>query len=842
MAPDRSRRRTTTPDSAAAAAAASPPPALSQRRSTRSTSAAALSPARAPPPPARSRGTTPVPATGGGGGPVKELRRGRSRGPSVPPVEEHVPNELRRPPLRTRKSGSRGGAAATTSKAARNDDGGTPEPHPLSRHVSPDIPAAQEQERDDGLRPGALPVDAVGDSSSTLTGVGEPAIPAVTVSSTSDHAQAPVHAEVAEEQVSSDSSTSAAAAAGADPVSDLFVSNMPPSPSIQATVGVDTVASSSVPDALSETISGEQNRAKDAAATQPRPDPEASVSGTDTNMPLDDPGIPVSAVNLDGVAEGAEAPPREMQVDSAAAAEPASPVTEPASLLGTSTSDAAIVPIIPSRDDMADQILEKAEEEEVRVEPESAKQADADMRDGTLSEDVRTGDFEEEKEVEQDPGVPEKVDGDDEPVVSDLSGTARDDASAPSSSTTSGGAELLPPVSVSQAVTTVGPAPEIAAETDVAHKEEEEEQAAAATSIDEKSGGEDGVVVGTGVDPHANADGGDSSAVAVDARPPPAPQAAAEVDAVPSAPEPIVVAPVAEFGIDRLAPVDNESAIAGPNAATDGSQKEQQQHLKAENEAAESSFVDTEPTVDGDVAPAEPPSAPSVASATATAAARKATIDPGVSKPLAEAESESTGAPPVQIETSTLLPPSMTSDEAVAQATTTMEEATSTKKEEATPPRQVDAEPETANEQLSAPAPLAKAAESVESAKHVQSSSETAVDAIPASATSGPMSEAVEAPTPVSTAVAAAAAEAAPSRATAAATTTSVSPSSTPTTRANGSTAAAAAPPLKRTPPLPAGGITMPPALQTMTPKDVQKRFNTHKIACVQTLNVQLIT
>ena len=835
MAPDRSRRRTTTPDSAAAAAAASPPPALSQRRSTRSTSAAALSPARAPPPPARSRGTTPVPATGGGGGPVKELRRGRSRGPSVPPVEEHVPNELRRPPLRTRKSGSRGGAAATTSKAARNDDGGTPEPHPLSRHVSPDIPAAQEQERDDGLRPGALPVDAVGDSSSTLTGVGEPAIPAVTVSSTSDHAQAPVHAEVAEEQVSSDSSTSAAAAAGADPVSDLFVSNMPPSPSIQATVGVDTVASSSVPDALSETISGEQNRVKDAAATQPRPDPEVSVSGTDTNMPLDDPGIPVSAVNLDGVAEGAEAPPREMQVDSAAAAEPASPVTEPASLLGTSTSDAATVPIIPSRDDMADQILEKAEEEEeVRVEPESAKQADADMRDGTLSEDARTGDFEEEKEVEQDPGVPEKVDSDDEPVVSEstsLSVPARNEA-APSSSTTSGGAELLPPVSVSQAVRTVGPAPELAAETDVAHKEEEEE--AAATSIDEKSGGEHGVVVETGVDPHANADGGDSSAVAVDAPPPPAPQAAAEVDAVPSAPEPIVVAPVPEFGIDKLAPVDNESAIADPNAATDGSQKEQQQLTAVENEATESLFVNAESTVDGDVSPAEPPSAPSVASATATAAARKATIDPGVSKPLAESEPESTRAPSVQVEPSTLLPPPMTSDEAVAQATTATKEATP-------PPRQTDAEPETANEQLSAPAPLATEAESVESAKHVEAtSSETAVveqATVPAPATSGPISEAVGAPTPVSTAVAAAAAEAAPSKGT-----TSESPSSTPTTRANGSSSAVGAPPVKRTPPLPAGGITMPPALQTMTPKDVRKRFNTHKIACVQTLNVQLIT
>lgn len=57
---------------------------------------------------------------------------------------------------------------------------------------------------------------------------------------------------------------------------------------------------------------------------------------------------------------------------------------------------------------------------------------------------------------------------------------------------------------------------------------------------------------------------------------------------------------------------------------------------------------------------------------------------------------------------------------------------------------------------------------------------------------------------------------------------------------ASPSTNGIAAPP-KRTPPVAGGGLTMPPALQTMSPKDVRKRFNSHKIACVQTLNVQLI-
>jgi hypothetical protein len=844
MAPDRSRRRTTTPDSAAAAAASPPPPpALSQRRSTRSTSAAALSPARAPPPPARSRGTTPVQATGGGGaGPVKELRRGRSRGPSVPPVEEHVSNEVRRPPLRSRKSGSKGAAAAAAAKASKavrnddDDDDDTPEPHPLSRHVSPDNTPAQE-EQDGGPGPEPLSVvDDVDESASTLTRVetptDEPAIPAVSVSTTSDHVQDPAHVESTEEQASTEASTAAAPAAAVDPMSDLFVSNVPPSPSIQAAVDTDADATPAIPrkmsasplpiapDTLSESLSDEQNR---AAEDEPKPQPDpaaASASEADSRSQSNELAIPQSAVNLDGPSEGAEAPPPEMKVDSAAgAAQPASPVTESASL---SVYDAAKAPMSPPRDGLVDQILEKAKEEEEveKVEPEPATHADVDMRDGT-----RTGDSEKEEEVERDPAVPdEKVAGDDGPVVSDLSGTARDGAA---STTISSGAEVLPPVSVSQAVTTVGPVPAIAAETDVGHKEEEE-AAAAATSIDAKPGDEEGMDVETGGDSHAVSNGVDSSAVVVDASaPPPPPAATASVEGT-SAPKPEVVAPVAESGIDKLAtPVDNEPAIAEPNAATSKA---------VENEAPDSLPVDGEAKVDGEgVSPAEAPSAPLVAAAATTA--QEPTLDSSVTKSSAESESESAGAPPAQVETSTLPPPMMTSDEAVAQAT--MNEA-------APPPsRQADAEPAIAtNEQLSAAPPLAKAAaaESIESVKHAQSASSENPVVVeqttgPVSATSGPISPAIEAPTPVSTAVAAAAAEAAPNKPA-----TSESPLSTPTTRANGSAATAAAPPLKRTPPLPAGGITMPPALQTMTPKDVRKRFNTHKIACVQTLNVQLIT
>jgi hypothetical protein len=835
MAPDRSRRRTTTPDSAAAAAASPPPPpALSQRRSTRSTSAAALSPARAPPPPARSRGTTPVQATGGGGaGPVKELRRGRSRGPSVPPVEEHVSNEVRRPPLRSRKSGSKGAAAAAAAKASKavrnddDDDDDTPEPHPLSRHVSPDNTPAQE-EQDGGPGPEPLSVvDDVDESASTLTRVetptDEPAIPAVSVSTTSDHVQDPAHVESTEEQASTEASTAAAPAAAVDPMSDLFVSNVPPSPSIQAAVDTDADATPAIPrkmsasplpiapDTLSESLSDEQNR---AAEDEPKPQPDpaaASAPEADSRSQSNELAIPQSAVNLDGPSEGAEAPPPEMKVDSAAgAAQPASPVIESASL---SVYDAAKAPMSPPRDGLVDQILEKAKEEEEveKVEPEPATHADVDMRDGT-----RAGNFEkEEEEVERDPAVPdEKVAGDDEPVVSDLSGTARDGAA---STTISSGAEVLPPVSVSQAVTTVGPVPAIAAETDVAHKEEEE---AAAISIDAKSGGEDGVALETGADSHANSNGVDSSAVAVDAS-----------EAGVSAPESEVVAPLVESGIDKVATlVDNEPAISGPNAAT-------QQSKAVEDETTDSLPVDGEAKVDGEgVSPAEAPSAPPVAAAGATV--QEPTLDSSVSKLSAQPETESAGAPPVQVETSTL-PPTMTSDEAVAQTTT------ATTNEAAAPPRQVDAEPETAtNEHHPASPPIAKVAavESIESVKHGQprSSENPAVveqTTGPVSATSGPISPANEAPTPVSTAVAAAAAEAAPSKPA-----TSESPSSTPTTRANGSAATAAAPPLKRTPPLPAGGITMPPALQTMTPKDVRKRFNTHKIACVQTLNVQLIT
>ncbi|BGP07206.1 hypothetical protein JCM10049v2_003037 [Rhodotorula toruloides] len=98
-----------------------------------------------------------------------------------------------------------------------------------------------------------------------------------------------------------------------------------------------------------------------------------------------------------------------------------------------------------------------------------------------------------------------------------------------------------------------------------------------------------------------------------------------------------------------------------------------------------------------------------------------------------------------------------------------------------------------------------------------------------AAADSAPAASSAPSPTPV-TALA---------RATASATVSSFSPAVSPAVAANGSTTPTSQP--KRTPPIPAGGIAMPPALQAMTPKDVRKRFNTHKIACVQTLNVELI-
>lgn len=98
-----------------------------------------------------------------------------------------------------------------------------------------------------------------------------------------------------------------------------------------------------------------------------------------------------------------------------------------------------------------------------------------------------------------------------------------------------------------------------------------------------------------------------------------------------------------------------------------------------------------------------------------------------------------------------------------------------------------------------------------------------------AAADSAPAASSAPSPTPV-TALA---------RATASATVSSFSPAVSPAVAASGSTTPTSQP--KRTPPVPAGGIAMPPALQAMTPKDVRKRFNTHKIACVQTLNVELI-
>lgn len=63
---------------------------------------------------------------------------------------------------------------------------------------------------------------------------------------------------------------------------------------------------------------------------------------------------------------------------------------------------------------------------------------------------------------------------------------------------------------------------------------------------------------------------------------------------------------------------------------------------------------------------------------------------------------------------------------------------------------------------------------------------------------------------------------------------------------ASSSSTKAVPPPLsaqKRPSTLGAGpsGLTMPPSLQAMTPKDVRRRFNSHKVACVLTLNVELI-
>lgn len=47
--------------------------------------------------------------------------------------------------------------------------------------------------------------------------------------------------------------------------------------------------------------------------------------------------------------------------------------------------------------------------------------------------------------------------------------------------------------------------------------------------------------------------------------------------------------------------------------------------------------------------------------------------------------------------------------------------------------------------------------------------------------------------------------------------------------------------PPRRSPPVPAGGLVMPPGLQSMSQKDVRKRFNGHKIMCVLALNIELI-
>ncbi|KAL7338888.1 hypothetical protein BJY59DRAFT_326756 [Rhodotorula toruloides] len=151
---------------------------------------------------------------------------------------------------------------------------------------------------------------------------------------------------------------------------------------------------------------------------------------------------------------------------------------------------------------------------------------------------------------------------------------------------------------------------------------------------------------------------------------------------------------------------------------------------------------------------------------------------------------------------------------------------------------QVDGEAETAGDAEASPA-LPVANKSADQAADMSTSIEvppsneapatTAEVETIAAADSAPAASSAPSPTPV-TALA---------RATASATVSSFSPAVSPAVAASGSTTPTSQP--KRTPPVPAGGIAMPPALQAMTPKDVRKRFNTHKIACVQTLNVELI-
>ncbi|PAK71432.1 hypothetical protein B8W95_14210, partial [Staphylococcus pasteuri] len=68
-------------------------------------------------------------------------------------------------------------------------------------------------------------------------------------------------------------------------------------------------------------------------------------------------------------------------------------------------------------------------------------------------------------------------------------------------------------------------------------------------------------------------------------------------------------------------------------------------------ETTDSLPVDGEAKVDGEgVSPAEAPSAPPVAAAGATV--QEPTLDSSVSKLSAQPETESAGAPPVQVETS----------------------------------------------------------------------------------------------------------------------------------------------------------------------------------------------
>lgn len=62
-----------------------------------------------------------------------------------------------------------------------------------------------------------------------------------------------------------------------------------------------------------------------------------------------------------------------------------------------------------------------------------------------------------------------------------------------------------------------------------------------------------------------------------------------------------------------------------------------------------------------------------------------------------------------------------------------------------------------------------------------------------------------------------------------------------PTSTSDAPSAAVASVKKTRAPPVPAGGLAMPLGMQSMSQKDVRKRFNGHKIMCVLALNTELI-